>query len=108
MAISYKNSSRKNPADKQRRPKRSDSKRQPMLNLHRIQPFKYDMREILESSKMDPAVATSFLASLIAKASRSSVRDGKDYTKTFLEEGELEKEDFDRIMRLLDRYSKYR
>ncbi|MGE4274881.1 MAG: hypothetical protein AB7E27_02315 [Candidatus Methanomethylophilaceae archaeon] len=108
MAISYKNSSRKNPADKVVRPKQRDSKRQPMLNLHRVQPFKYDMREILDSSNMDPSVATSFLASLIAKASRNSVREAKEYVKTFLESGELEKEDFDRISRLLDRYSKYR
>ncbi|MDD3398799.1 MAG: hypothetical protein PHW93_04295 [Candidatus Methanomethylophilaceae archaeon] len=108
MAISYKNSSRKNPADKTIRPKNRDSKRQPMLNLHRIQPFKYDMREVLETSKMDPSVATSFLASLIAKASRNSVREAKEYAKTFLDTGELEKEDLDRISRLLDRYSKYR
>ncbi len=79
-----------------------------MLSMHRIQPFKYDMREVLEDSGMDPAVGTSFLATLIAKASRNSIREARDYARSFLDNGELEKEDYDRISRLLDRYSRYR
>jgi hypothetical protein len=62
-----------------------------MLNTHRLAPFKYDMNEILDSSAMDEAKASSFLASVIAKASR-----------------QLTKEETDRISRLLDKYSKYR
>jgi hypothetical protein len=57
---------------------------------------------------MDPAKASSFLASIIAKASRVSTRDAKDFARTFLDSGDLTKEEYDKICRLLDKYSKYR
>jgi hypothetical protein len=79
-----------------------------MLNTHRIAPFKYDMNEILSDTSMDPSKASAFLASLIAKSSRISIREAKDFTKIHLESGDLSKEEHDRINRLLDRYSKYR
>ena len=87
---------------------KESTKRQAMLNTHKINPFKYDMNEILESSSMDPAKASSFLASIIAKASRVSTRDAKDFARTFLDSGDLTKEEYDKICRLLDKYSKYR
>ncbi len=93
--------------NKQQRTKES-TKRQAMLNTHRINPFKYDMNEILEASAMDPSKASSFLASVIAKASRVSTKDAKDFVKTFLESGDLTKEEFDKICKLLDRYSRWR
>jgi len=79
-----------------------------MLNTNRMAPFKYDMNEILSSTSMDASVASSFLASVVAKASRVSTRDAKDYAKTFVDSGELTKEEFDKISRLMDRYSKFR
>ena len=82
--------------NKQQRTKES-TKRQAMLNTHRLNPFKYDMNEILEASAMDPSKASSFLASVIAKA-----------LKTFLDSGDLTKDEFDRICKLLDRYSRWR
>ena len=75
--------------NKQQRTKES-TKRQAMLNTHRINPFKYDMNEI------------------IAKASRVSTKDAKDFVKTFLDSGDLTKDEFDRICKLLDRYSRWR
>lgn len=91
------------------RPKTKEStKRQSMLNTHRIAPFKYDMNEVLSSSAMDPAKASSFLASIIAKSSRVSTRDAKDFAKTFVDSGDLTKEEYDRIGKLMDKYSKYR
>lgn len=93
--------------NKQQRTKES-VKRQAMLNTHRINPFKYDMNEILEISSMDPSKASSFLASVIAKASRVSIKDAKDFVKTFLGSGDLTKEEHDRICKLLDRYSRWR
>jgi hypothetical protein len=79
-----------------------------MLNTHRLSPFKYDMNEILASSAMDEAKASAFLASVIAKASRLSTRDAKDFAKPYVESGDLTKEEYDRICRILDKYSKYR
>lgn len=83
-------------------------KKQPMLNTHRIAPFKYDMNEILSQSSMDPNMASGFLASVIAKASRISTKEAKDYARNFLDEGNLTKDEYDKVCRLLDRYSKFR
>ena len=79
-----------------------------MLNMNRITPFRYDMNEILASTSMDASAASSFLASIVAKASRVSTRDAKDYAKTFVDSGALTKEEFDKVCRLMDRYSKFR
>lgn len=84
------------------------SKRQSMLNTQKLAPFKYDMNEILSASAMDPSKASSFLATVIAKGSRVSTKDAKDFAKTFLESGDLTKDEFDKIGRLMDKYSKYR
>lgn len=87
---------------------KESTKRQSMLNTHKINPFKYDMNEILDASSMDPSKASSFLASVIAKASRVSTKDAKEFVRTYLDSGDLTKEEFDKISRLLDRYSKFR
>ncbi len=95
---------------KKNKPQRTkeSTKRQAMLNTHRINPFKYDMNQILEASSMDPAKASSFLASVIAKASRVSTKEAKDFVKTFLEAGDITKDEADKISKLLDKYSRYR
>jgi len=103
----------KTDADKQgnRKPKpkvKVGSKRQSMLNTQKLAPFKYDMNEVLSASSMDPAKTSAFLASVIAKGSRVSTREAKDYAKTFLDSGDLTKEEFDKVSRLMDKYSKYR
>jgi len=113
LAVTYKNSSPNVPgassSQKKNKAKRKESsKRQSMLNTNRMAPFKYDMNEILSSTSMDASVASSFLASIVAKASRVSTRDAKDYAKTFVESGELTKEEYDKMCRLMDRYSKFR
>ena len=66
------------------------------------------MNEILEASSLDPSEASSFLASVIAKASRVSTKDAKEFVRTFLDAGDITKEEYDKISRLLDRYSKFR
>ncbi len=95
---------------KKNKPQRTkeSTKRQAMLNTHRINPFKYDMNQILETSTMDPAKASSFLASVIAKASRVSTRDAKDFIKTFVDAGDITKDEADKFNKLLDKYSRYR
>jgi hypothetical protein len=87
---------------------KESTKKQSMLNTHKLAPFKYDMNEILSASRMDPAKASSFLASVIAKASRISTKEAKEFAKTFLDAGDLTKEEYDKICKLLDRYSKFR
>lgn len=96
-------------AAKKPRPKNKEAtKRQPMLNTHKLAPFKYDMNELLAETSLDASKASSFLASIIAKASRQSTRDAKDFVKTFFDAGDLTKEENDKICKLLDRYSKFR
>ncbi len=109
MSVNTKNSTRRPPRKfSPAKPKNRDSKRQSMLSNRRIGPFKYDMKEILEKSAMDPSVQNSFLASLIAKASRTSIKDAKIYAKDFISAEGLTEEEYSRVSRLLDRYSKYR
>ncbi len=87
---------------------KEDGEYQYTLSTRRIGPFRYDLREILEKSTLDPSVQSSFLASLIAKASRTSIKDSKIYAREFVNEEGLTEEDYSRIISLLDRYSKYR
>ena len=97
------------PNSQKGKPKTKEAtKKQSMLNTHKLAPFKYDMNEILASSQMDEAKASAFLASLIAKASRMSTREAKDFVRTYLDSGDLTKEEFDKICKLMDKYSKYR
>ena len=83
-------------------------RKQPMLNTHKINPFKYDMNELLSATSMDDAKASAFLASVIAKASRVSTKDAKDFIKGYVDSGDLTKDEADRMCKLLDKYSKYR
>lgn len=127
--VVYKNSTRKLPTSKdavnvgtgmptkttnspnsqRSKPKTKEAtKRQSMLNTHKLAPFKYDMNEILSASQMDEAKASAFLASLIAKASRQSTKEAKEFVRTYLDAGDLSKEEFDKICKLMDKYSKYR
>lgn len=87
---------------------KESTKKQSMLNTHKLSPFKYDMNEILSASRMDPAKASSFLATVIAKASRISTKAAKEFVKTFLDSGDLTKDEYDKICKLLDKYSKFR
>ncbi len=97
------------PAAKKPRPKNKEAtKKQSMLNTHKLAPFKYDMNEILSSTAMDASKASSFLASVIAKSSRQSTREAKEFVRTFVESGDLTKEESDKICKLMDRYSKFR
>jgi hypothetical protein len=87
---------------------KESTKKQSMLNTHKLAPFKYDMNEILSFTSMDASKASAFLASVIAKASRVSTRDAKEYIRGFMDAGDLTKEENDKICKLLDKYSKYR
>lgn len=107
-ATEYKRSPNKQSSRKLKPKAREGNKRQAMLNTHRIAPFKYDMNEILSSTSMDPAKSSSFLASVIAKASRVSTKEAKEFARTYIDSGDLTKEEYDKIGRLMDKYSKYR
>jgi len=79
-----------------------------MLNLYRITPFKYDMKEIMSAYRVDEAVASSVIASVVAKASRISITSARDYVRVQQKEGLYSKDVSDEICDLLSRYTKYR
>ena len=88
--------------------KRQATPRVAMLNVHRLGSFKYDLRDALGSARIDEATASSILANVIAKASRISIKDAKDYIRELEEKSTLEKGAAEDICSVLDRYSKYR
>ncbi|HOO04815.1 MAG TPA: hypothetical protein PLJ11_08855 [Methanomassiliicoccales archaeon] len=78
-----------------------------MLNQRRVGEFKYDVRELFVENKLDPDQASTFLASVIAKASRQSIKDAKDYVREQQATGAISKEIMDGLVYYLDRYTKY-
>ncbi|HUT27534.1 MAG TPA: hypothetical protein VMW85_05760 [Methanomassiliicoccales archaeon] len=78
-----------------------------MLNMRRVGEFRYDVRELFIDNKMDPDLATTFLASIIAKASRLSIKECKDFVRDQEDALIITKDVSDGICYLLDRYTKY-
>lgn len=85
-----------------------ENTRTTMLNLRRLGSFRYDIRDILAHTDIDEALASAVVANIIAKASRVSVAEAKDYVREVQAQGGLHKDVADDICSLLDRYSKYR
>lgn len=79
-----------------------------MLNLQKLGDFKYYARNIISKSEMDETEAPTFMANIIAKASRVSIKEAKDYIKEVEKRGICSKEVSERVCDLLDRYTKYR
>ncbi|MDG6225682.1 MAG: hypothetical protein QCI82_09235 [Candidatus Thermoplasmatota archaeon] len=82
--------------------------RRPMLNLGKFEYFKYDLNEILSRSDIEDNLLGSFKASLIAKSSKMSIQDAKDYIIENKEKDAISSDTSDRLCRLLDRYTRYR
>ncbi|NLI73237.1 MAG: hypothetical protein GX369_00480 [Euryarchaeota archaeon] len=87
---------------------RTQTPRTAMLNLHRLGSFKYDLREILNASPMDKDTIPTVVANIIAKASRVSINDTKEYIRDIHKQGVIDKIAADDSCTLLDRYSKWR
>ena len=78
-----------------------------MLNQRRLGEFRYDVRELFANNQMDPDLAATFLASIMAKGSRQSIRDTKDFVREQHAAGIITKEVMDGLIYYLDRYTKY-
>ncbi len=87
---------------------RPQTPRVAMLNLHRLGSFKYDLREILNAAPMDKTVIPTVVANIIAKSSRVSVKETKEYIREIEAVGTIDKIAADDVCILLDRYSKWR
>lgn len=86
-----------------------DYEREPMLSMRKQTPFKYDLRQILQRVELDDTIKSTFIASIIAKGSRSGISEAKDYIYSMADEHEgLSEDAANAICRLLDQYTKYR
>ena len=85
-----------------------ESEKTIMLNLSRLSAFKYDIREIMSHYEIDGAVATSVVASVIAKSSRVSLDSAIAYVREQEKTGLYPTESLYEICDLLDKYSKLR
>jgi len=79
-----------------------------MLSMRRLGSFKYDIREIMTHYEVDEALASSIVANVIAKSSRQSIEEAKEYVRDSMTKGEMIEPVSDEICDLLDRYSKWR
>lgn len=79
-----------------------------MLDLSRIDHFRYFAREMFESSDMDPRVWNPLLASLIAKASTAGIPDARIYIKEQEADNIITGEMAQNLYRLLDRNKRWR
>lgn len=93
--------------DFRKRPPQSFEKT-PMLNLNRVTTFRFDIREIMSHYEVDEAVASTVIASVIAKSSRISIASAREYVLEQEKAGLYSKKVSDEILDLLDRWSKYR
>lgn len=87
---------------------RPDYEKEAKLNLRHLISFKFYLREILEESSIDEDFANAFVANLITKGSRGSLREAKSYVRSLADQDILKKETSDEICRLLDRNRKWR
>jgi hypothetical protein len=84
------------------------NKTKPMLNLGRLDYFKWDLNELMDGSDMEAEKINSFKANLTAKARQRSIREAKDYIREVETRGDFSKETADKLCRLLDRYTRVR
>lgn len=102
---------RRNPRSHSQRNQHYKESKQPlekMLDVRKVNAFRYDAREIFYSTGLDEKVWNPLLASIITKASRLSIKDANDYLHKLEKEEVLEKETIKTLIRLLDRYKRWR
>ena len=86
----------------------SEYQRVAMLDLHREVYFRYDVGEIFEEAGFSKDEARAYIANIVAKGSRISVKEAKDYTKSMQKNEKLTQDTCNKICLLLDKYKKYR
>jgi len=85
-----------------------ESQKTSMLNLHRGNSFKYDLREILSQYEVNESTSASVLATVLAKGSRVSIESAKAFVREQEKAGAYPSEASEEICDLLDRWSRYR
>ncbi|MGA1822273.1 MAG: hypothetical protein ACMUIG_07080 [Thermoplasmatota archaeon] len=91
-----------------RKPNPGERLRKPMLNIRRLDYFKFDLNELVDSSDIEENLIPSFKATIIAKASQRSISEAKDYINDMAEREQISDDIAGKLCRLLERYTKYR
>lgn len=89
-------------------PHRDRSKYTSMLDMRRLEHFRYDAKNLLERSGVEDRVWTPLLATVIAKASNTNINEAKDYIRAKFDEGVLPEDTARGLSRLLDRFRRMR
>ncbi|OGS41519.1 MAG: hypothetical protein A3K67_00955 [Euryarchaeota archaeon RBG_16_62_10] len=79
-----------------------------MLNLGRITPFRFSIKEIMTHYEISEDVASSVMATVIAKGSRVSINAARNYVRDQEKAGAYPRAVSDEICDLLDKFSKLR
>ena len=82
--------------------------RRPLLNMGKLAYFKYDLNQIIDRAEIEDSLVGSFKASIIAKSSKISIQDAKEYIRDIENREHISKDTSKRICSLLDRYTIYR
>ncbi len=79
-----------------------------MLNLHNIDVFRYELREVLAGSEMAEPLRESFIATVMGKGTKMSVQEAKDYVGEVLVRGDIDEPTAETIVRIIDRHTRRR
>lgn len=102
----YRGKKRSNTGPKKKNP--GERLRKPMLNLGKLDYFKYDLNELIDNSDIEDEFRSTFKANLLAKARQRSISDAKEYLESVLEKEEVSEETYKKLCKLLDRYTRVR
>ena len=102
----YQGGKKTNTGPKKKNP--GERLRKPMLNLGKLDYFKYDLNELIEESSIDDEFKSTFKANLMAKARQRSISDAKEYMESVLEKEEINEDTYKKLCKLLDRYTRVR
>lgn len=88
--------------------KENDQQMNKMLDLGKLNYFRYDAKEILNSAELDQKIWEPLLASIVTKAGRLGIKEAKEYLLKLKDEEVLTNDTVQALTRLLDKYKKWR
>lgn len=83
-------------------------RRRAMLNLGQEKLFRFSLRDVFARHEVDPKVADPLGSMIIAKGSRASIDEAKDFIDEKVKAGVIKGEVADDIFSLLDRFITWR
>ncbi len=86
------------------RRERVDSPKKPLIDMHRLSSFKFELKGILT----DVAGCDTIFANILSKSMNLGIEDTLRYIEVGVDKGNLETEKSDEIVNLLNKYKKYR